>query len=78
MKNQQSIPGGKAHEHDPSFSNPDQEHDNLGLDADHSSEVSRYKVNLNNDNDLISHNPDGEDDDQDLWEGSGSAPLEDK
>ncbi|CAM3937152.1 hypothetical protein SAMN06265348_1114 [Pedobacter westerhofensis] len=52
--------------------------DNLGLDADHSSDDSVYKVNLNNDNDRISHNPYGEDDDHDTLEEPGSSPLMDK
>jgi hypothetical protein len=51
---------------------------NLGLDADHSSEDHIYKVNLNNDNDRISHNRDGEDDDTDTTEEPGYSPLEDK
>jgi hypothetical protein len=51
---------------------------NLGLDADHSSDDTIYKVNLNNDNDRISHNPDGEDDDHDTTEEPGSSPLMDK
>jgi hypothetical protein len=51
---------------------------NLGLDADHSSDDSIYNVNLNNDNDRISHNPDGEDDDPDTLEELGSSPLTDK
>ena len=55
-----------------------EENDNLGLDADHSSENTGYKVNLNNDNDRISHNPDGEGDDSDTWEEPGHSPLMDK
>jgi len=51
---------------------------NLGLDADHSSDDTRYHVNLNNDNDRISHNPDGEDDDRDSTEERGWSPLMDK
>lgn len=54
------------------------DNNNLGLDADHSSDQSRYKVNLDNDNDRISHNPDGEDDDHDTTEEPGSSPLMDK
>ena len=38
-----------------------EETDNLGLDADGSS-VYSGRTNYNNDNDRISHNPDGEDD----------------
>jgi hypothetical protein len=49
--------------------------DNLGLDADHSSdESSRF----DRDNDIISHNPDGEDDDRDNELPFGTSPLMDK
>jgi hypothetical protein len=59
--------------------NDSSENDNLGLDADHSSDDDpRYHVNLNNDNDRISHNPDGEDDDRDTSEEKGHSPLMDK
>jgi predicted Mrr-cat superfamily restriction endonuclease len=51
---------------------------NLGLDADHSSDDTVDNANLNNDNDRISHNPDGEDDDHDTLEEPGSSPLMDK
>ncbi len=53
------------------------EPENLGLDADHSSENSAFGY-LNNDNDRISHNPDGESDDSDDNEGYGHSPLMDK
>ncbi len=53
------------------------ETENLGLDADHSSENSVFGY-LNNDNDRISHNPDGESDDSDDDEGYGHSPLMDK
>lgn len=53
------------------------EAENLGLDADHSSENSAFGY-LNNDNDRISHNPDGESDDSDDSEGYGHSPLMDK
>lgn len=53
------------------------EAENLGLDADHSSENSAFGY-LNNDNDRISHNPDGESDDSDDDEGYGNSPLMDK
>lgn len=58
--------------------NYNDENDNLGLDADHSSEDTPYHVNLNSDNDRISHNPDGEDDDSDSREEPGHSPLMDK
>jgi hypothetical protein len=46
--------------------------DNLGLDADRSSEgASPY----DGDNDVISHNPDGEDDDNDDEQPLGDSPL---
>jgi len=51
--------------------------DNLGLDADCSS-VNPGRANYNNDNDRISHNPDGEDDSHDTKEMPGHSPLADK
>jgi hypothetical protein len=48
---------------------------NLGLDADHSSEEAS---GLNNDNDMISNNPDGEDDDRDYNDSYKGSPLMDK
>lgn len=51
---------------------------NLGLDADQSSENSGRWSNLNNDNDRVSHNPDGEDDNHDTRERPGYSPLMDK
>jgi len=56
---------------------PEEDAENLGLDADQSSDNSPF-ANLNNDNDRISHNPDGEDDDHDTKESPGSSPLMDK
>jgi hypothetical protein len=56
----------------------DNENNNLGLDADQSSEFDNGRKNYNNDNDRVSHNPDGEDDDRDTTEESGSSPLMDK
>lgn len=52
--------------------------DNPGLDADHSSDDNGSGINLNNDNDRVSHNPDGEDDDHDTTEFPGHSPLMDK
>lgn len=51
--------------------------DNLGLDADYSS-VNPGRANYNNDNDRISHNPDGEDDSHNTKELPGHSPLMDK
>lgn len=51
--------------------------ENLGLDADGSSDVSTYS-NLNSDNDRISGNPDGEDDQHNTTERPGSSLLDDK
>lgn len=51
---------------------------NLGLDADQSSENAGRWSNLNDDNDRISHNPDGEDDSRDTGESPGYSPLMDK
>lgn len=55
----------------------DDEHVNLGLDADHSSDGPTAAARLNDDNDRISGNPDGESDDADNASGVYS-PLEDK
>ena len=49
--------------------------DDLGLDSDHSSDGA---ASYDNDNDRISHNPDGEDDDHDTTEEPGHSPLMDK
>ena len=49
---------------------------NLGLDADHSSEGSDFIASLNNDNDMISGNPNGENDRKD--NSTGTSPLDDK
>lgn len=54
-----------------------QEAVNPGLDADGSS-VNPGSANYNNDNDRISHNPDGEDDRHDTRESPGYSPLMDK
>jgi hypothetical protein len=56
---------------------PREEAENLGLDADQSSGDSPF-AHLNNDNDRISHNRDGEDDDHDTKEMPGNSPLMDK
>ena len=66
---------GVAEDHKISETNSEAE--NLGLDADHSSENSTFGY-LNNDNDRISHNPDGESDDSDDDERFGHSPLMDK
>lgn len=50
---------------------------NLGLDADHSSE-SEGRIDLNADNDRVSNNPDGEDDLNDTNVSAGNSPLMDK
>lgn len=51
--------------------------ENLGLDADGSSIHPLYS-NLNNDNDRISGNPDGEDDQKNTHEPPGHSLLDDK
>lgn len=51
---------------------------NLGLDADGSSTGDAVYCNLNNDNDRISGNPDGEDDSHDTIEPAGHSPIDDK
>ena len=52
--------------------------ENLGLDADRSSDDQRIDRKYNMDNDMISHNPDGEGDDDDANLERGSSPLMDK
>jgi hypothetical protein len=54
------------------------EQDNLGLDADRSSDNQTLSRRYNIDNDVISNNPDGEDDMRDSTETRGSSPLMDK
>ena len=54
----------------------DDKRKNLGLDADHSSECSDFIAGLNNDNDMISGNPDGENDRK--KDGPSVSPLDDK
>jgi hypothetical protein len=54
------------------------EQDNLGLDADRSSDNQTLSRRYNVDNDVISGNPDGEDDRRDSNETRGSSPLMDK
>ncbi len=50
--------------------------ENLGADADHSSE-SDYQ-SLNHDNDMISGNPEGESDQKLVSKEEGHSPLKDK
>ena len=52
--------------------------ENLGLDADRSSDDQRIDRKYNMDNDIVSHNPDGESDDSDANLERGSSPLMDK
>jgi hypothetical protein len=52
--------------------------DNLGLDADRSSDNQTLSRRYNIDNDVISNNPDGEDDMRDSDREIGSSPLMDK
>lgn len=54
----------------------EEEKENLGLDADHSSDTAYH--HLNNDNDRISGNPDGETDDNDGSGQLGDSPLMEK
>lgn len=56
----------------------DEENVNLGLDADHSSDGPTAAARLNDDNDRISGNPDGESDDIDDGASGVYTPLEDK
>jgi hypothetical protein len=54
----------------------EEENENLGLDADHSSDTPYHY--LNNDNDIISENPDGETDRKDNSGPLGQSPLMEK
>lgn len=56
----------------------DEEKENLGLDADQSSEDFTGYRDLNSDNDRISGNPDGEDDHNDSSDSPRYSPLMDK
>jgi len=49
--------------------------ENLGLDADRSADEG---LRYDNDNDIKSNNPDGEDDNNDSNQPSGTSPLDDK
>jgi hypothetical protein len=68
-----SGPGKASKTEKYELDNPD-----LGLDADHSSSGEEGAVNYNNDNEMISHNPDGEDDDRDYDNDGGYSSLMDK
>ncbi|EDM38219.1 hypothetical protein PBAL39_01352 [Pedobacter sp. BAL39] len=57
---------------------PEPEEENLGLDADGSSKWSEGEKPLNNDNDRVTGNPDGEDDSHDSTVAPGHSPLMDK
>lgn len=52
--------------------------ENLGLDADGSSDDSSIYSRLNSDNDRVSGNPDGEDDQKNTKEPPGHSLLEEK
>lgn len=78
MTNMEQKVVGTDPEKSKKHSKYDLEDDNLGLDADHSSDYDDGRVNLNNDNDRVSHNPDGEDDDRDYTGDVGYSPLMDK
>lgn len=56
----------------------DDGHVDLGLDADHSSDGPTAAARLNDDNDRISGNPDGESDNADNDASGIYSPLEDK
>ena len=56
----------------------DDSSENLGLDADGSSQDFSTYSNLNTDNDRISGNPDGEDDQKNTKEPPGHSLLADK
>ncbi|ATP56629.1 hypothetical protein CPT03_09150 [Pedobacter ginsengisoli] len=52
--------------------------DNLGLDADHSSDEPTLLTRLNDDNDRISGNPDGENDVNENYNSLVNSRLDDK
>jgi len=56
----------------------DVDSDNLGLDADHSSDAPSLMTRLNDDNDRISGNPDGENDVDENYSSVVYSPLDDK
>ena len=56
----------------------DVDSDNLGLDADHSTDTPSLMTRLNDDNDRISGNPDGENDVNENYSSVVYSPLDDK
>ncbi len=54
---------------------PVESSENLGLDADGSSDD---RIRYDQDSERVSHNPDGEDDDRDTKEQQGYSPLMNK
>lgn len=52
--------------------------DNLGLDADHSTDTPSLMTRLNDDNDRISGNPDGENDVNENYSSMVYSRLDDK
>ncbi|HKG07703.1 MAG TPA: hypothetical protein VKB19_14635 [Pedobacter sp.] len=58
--------------------NSEEEYPNLGLDADHSSDGETIADKLNDDNERVSGNPDGEDDDTDNNSATINSPLDEK
>lgn len=52
--------------------------DNLGLDADHSTDTPSLMTRLNDDNDRISGNPDGENDVDENYSSIVYSRLDDK
>jgi hypothetical protein len=74
----QNLSAGESLIPDPKPELQHDEQDNLGLDADRSSDNQTLSRRYNIDNDVISGNPDGEDDRRDSDETRGSSPLMDK
>ncbi len=77
MSTDKNNPGDKKYKLPESRVTENEEaNENLGLDADHSSDTPYHA--LNNDNDRISGNPDGETDDNDGSGPLGYSPLNEK
>jgi len=76
LKKKEGLPEGQGASANNKYQEAEKE--NLGLDADGSSRLSEGEKALNNDNDRVTGNPDGEDDDHDSTAAPGHSPLMDK
>lgn len=70
MQNEKEKAGGKIVN--------EEDLENLGLDADHSSDNLSVNGKFNTDNDRVSHNPGGEEDIDSIEGGIENSPLADK